>query len=230
MCFYHLVKTHSPFWHSLSLSTDCVAASGALRFSCAVPFGPRTFNLYSSNSWRNRNENYITSTIGAVILYCAVHLPYADRFCGHSSLWCLRGKPELGSGWQRNADGIRPRRNVWAQCLIWRRSIFILSAVRVTPLLRCMKKRRLFLSASVEKRSYALIRSFLFWFYWILAYTPLLFVRYNCHGWESARFASVRFEGSIPFESTTPETPFDTYVSIRCFVFLYPESLAAQHL
>ena len=36
-----------------------------------------------------------------------------------------------------------------------------LSAVRVTPLLRYIKKRRLFLSASVGKRSYALIRSFL---------------------------------------------------------------------
>ena len=33
MCFYFLVKTHSPFCHSLGCAKVCVAASGVVRFS-----------------------------------------------------------------------------------------------------------------------------------------------------------------------------------------------------
>ena len=50
----------------------------------------------------------------------------------------------------------------------------------------------------------------------------------TCRGHVRAATRPVPQHRSIPFKSTTPETPFDTYVSIRCFVFLYPESLAAQ--
>ncbi len=36
---------HSPFWHSLCLSNDCVATNGAVHFSCVVPFGATHFCL-----------------------------------------------------------------------------------------------------------------------------------------------------------------------------------------
>ena len=52
------------------------------------------------------------------------------------------------------------------------------------------KKRLLNLCASSEKRSSALFRSFPARFSGFLSYPPLLSVRYFCHGWESARFAS----------------------------------------
>ena len=42
-CFYYLVKTHSPSLHSLGMLKNCVAAKGALRFSCVVPFGAAHF-------------------------------------------------------------------------------------------------------------------------------------------------------------------------------------------
>ena len=41
----------------------------------------------------------------------------------------------------------------------------------------------------------------------------------TCRGHVRAATRPVPQHRSIPFKSTTPETPFDTYVSIRCFVF-----------
>ena len=42
--FYLPVKTHPPYWHpSGSFQYVCVAANEALRFSCVVSFGLRTF-------------------------------------------------------------------------------------------------------------------------------------------------------------------------------------------
>lgn len=64
MCFYFLVKTHSPFCHSLRFVKVCVAASGVMRFSV------RSFGcaLFCCNERKKENgiiDNNIFSVVSA---------------------------------------------------------------------------------------------------------------------------------------------------------------------